>query len=243
MDKKQPAVTPSNTMDNGVKSYLVMVVLAFFASVTGLARAYRGEKVGWIRFWMFVGSYVLMIVPFLNILSGLALIVLSIWGIVDFFLVYRLRDDAEGKPLHATARDIKWAGVFNVLYIVFLALGVVVIILSIIFSAALLSGISNYRNPANSYNNSNSSSSGSNTSTTASEKDSEAVLSAYETLADGMSKSEVESALGVSTDSCSEYSFGDSTSESCSYGSYEDGYSITIGYTDGALSSKSKYVY
>ena len=98
MDKQQPVATakPVATQDTGTKSYLVMVVLAFFASITGLARAYRGEKIGWVRFWIYIGSIVLMIIPFINIIAAITLIVLSIWGIVDFFLVYRLRDDADG---------------------------------------------------------------------------------------------------------------------------------------------------
>lgn len=232
-----PVATPS--ADEGVKSYLVMVTLAFFASVTGLARAYRGEKVGWVRFWMFVGSCVAIIVPLLNILAGLVQIILWIWGIVDFFLVYRLRDDAAGKPLHVTPRDMKWAGVFNVLYIIGIALMGVAIILGIIFSAAIMSNIGNiskYESDSSSSSYSSSSSSSSSDSTKKQE-----LLDAYDQISDGMSKADAESKLGTPSDTCSEYTYGSSKTESCTYGSYSDGVTIMVTYDNDSVSSKSKY--
>lgn len=142
----QPAAAPTApaVADTGVKSYINMISLAFFAGPTGLARAYRGEQIGWIRFWIYVGGTVLMIVPFLNILAFLALIVVSIWGVVDFFMVYNLRTDAAGQPLHATARDQVWAKNMKTVYIVMLALAGLFILLGLLFGAAILSNIGNY---------------------------------------------------------------------------------------------------
>lgn len=128
--------------DTGVKSYINMVSLAFFAAPTGLARAYRGEQSGWVRFWIYVGATVLSIIPLINILALLALLVLGIWGVVDFFLVYKLRTDAAGQPLHATARDQVWAKNMKIVYIVLLALAAVFVVLAILLMAA---GFANYQ--------------------------------------------------------------------------------------------------
>lgn len=146
MEQNQQPVTPvvpvapvtasvplTTVPDTGVKSYINMVSLAFFAGPTGLARAYRGEQAGWVRFWVFVGSYVLMIIPLINFLAALSLTVLAIWGVVDFFLVHGLRTDAAGQPLHATARDQIWAQKMKFAFIGMLCLGVLLFILGIIF--------------------------------------------------------------------------------------------------------------
>lgn len=247
MDKQQTVPsTREKAVDNGgTKSYLVMVVLAFFAGVTGLARAYRGEKIGWVRFWMYVGATVLVVIPFVNILAALVMLVVSVWGIVDFFLVYRLRDDAEGKPLHATARDQKWAGVFNIIYIIGLSLGAIMIILSIIFAGFIMTNIMNrtgidYKNQTGSSIVESIESAADESKSTA--KSSE-VLANYAKLQDGMSRATAESTLGVNSENCSEYSFGDTKSVSCTYGSYEDGYMISLGFTNDQLNTKSKYQY
>ncbi len=91
---KEPAVNQSNQ-----RSYLAMMMLAFFAGPLGLARIYRGDKsVGWGRFWAFVGCVVLGLIsaalPPLALLVGLVEIGLGVWGIVDFFLLYGTRVDA-----------------------------------------------------------------------------------------------------------------------------------------------------
>lgn len=247
MEKQQTVPsTPEKAVDNGgTKSYLVLVVLAFFAGVTGLARAYRGEKIGWVRFWIYVGSLVLMVIPLINFLAILAIIVLSIWGIVDFFLIYRLRDDSEGKPLHATTRDQKWAGVFNIMYIIGLILSAIMFILSIIFAGFIMTAIMNrtgidYKNQTGSSIFESIESAADESKSTA--KSSE-VLANYAKLQDGMSRATAESTLGVTSDNCSEYSFGDTKSVSCTYGSYEDGYMISLGFTNDQLNTKSKYQY
>jgi hypothetical protein len=131
------------------------------------------------------------------------------------------------------------------MYIIGLALAVVFIILGIIFSAAIMSNIGNYSGVRSDTSlldtstNSSSSSSSSSSNSNATE-----VLSNYADLANGISRSEAESILGVTpSDSCSEYSYGDSKSETCSYGGYDEGYSITLGFSDNKLNSKSKYEY
>ena len=141
-----PVTAPAPVVDTGVKSYINLVSLAFFAAPTGLARAYRGEQIGWVRFWVYVGATILMAVPILNFLAILAMLVLGVWGAVDFFLIHKLRTDASGQPLHATARDQVWAKNMKTVYIVLLALAAVLIVLAILIVAAGIANFSNYSN-------------------------------------------------------------------------------------------------
>ena len=65
---------------------------------------------------------------------------------------------------------------------------------------------------------------------------------AYAKLKDGMTKAQAEAALDKESTSCSE-----SESElighfeTCTYGAYTDPVTVTVSYTDGKLSNKSKY--
>ncbi len=147
--QNQPMATSAapKIADTGVKSYINMVTLAFFAGQLGLARAYRGERVGWVRFWLYIGSTVLLIVPFINILAMLALLVLAIWGLIDFFLIYDLTTDANGQPLHATERDKNWAKTMRILYIVGIVLVILIFVLGFIFASVIANNLSNsYQN-------------------------------------------------------------------------------------------------
>lgn len=66
--------------------------------------------------------------------------------------------------------------------------------------------------------------------------------SAYAKITTGMSKTEVEAATGKTSDNCvsTESSYG--KTETCSYGnSFTDGASISVTYSDGKVSTKSKY--
>lgn len=135
----QPAKTNTGTTTTATpvvqdtRSYLVMMLLAVFVMPTGLARAYRGEQIGWIRFWVFIGSYVSMLVPMLGLVGGLAIIVLVIWGLIDIFLLRGTKTDAAGKPLTSTPTDNKWANGFFIYAVVSLALVTLVTILAIGF--------------------------------------------------------------------------------------------------------------
>lgn len=133
--------TTAAAVDTGPKSYLAMMLLAFFAAPSGLARAYRGEQIGWIRFWIYIGATVTMIIPFLNILGGLALLALTIWGIVDFFMLYKVRNDAAGKELTTTPRDLKAAKALWIVFIVMLCLTGLMVILMLIFGAFIINAV------------------------------------------------------------------------------------------------------
>lgn len=70
------------------------------------------------------------------------------------------------------------------------------------------------------------------------------VEAAYAKLADGMTKAEAESAIGKTTDSCSETSSQYvGTIETCNYGNVGDNGIIMVQYQDGKLSTKSKTKY
>lgn len=240
----EPAVVPVNpslVANSGVKSYLAMITLAFFALPTGLARAYRGEKIGWTRFWLYIGASLGSLIPFINLIAGLLYLVLIVWGIVDFFLVYRLRDDTEGKPLHATPRDQKWASTLRILYIIGLALSVVIFVLALILSVTFYTNFNKILNDNKTETSLFNSQDNSDTDAASSNSKATEVLANYSILENGISRAEAESILGVTSDDCSEYSFGDSKSETCTYGSYDDGYMITLSFGDDKLNSKSKY--
>ena len=165
MKPEESTTTPMTTataapsaahVDTSPKSYLAMMVLAFFAAPMGLARAYRGEKSGWVRFWIYIASQVLMIVPFVNFLAIIALLVLTIWGIVDIFLLYNTRTDAAGVPYYTTPRDDRIARALRTATIVLLAISGVLIVLGIMFAGFFLS---TFQNGLNNYNTSSPSSS------------------------------------------------------------------------------------
>lgn len=243
MEGKTSTATAAATAPQDQRSYLAMLALAFFAGQTGLARAYRGDQIGWTRFWLWIGANVTMIIPFVNFLSALVLLVLGIWGIVDFFMVYKLRDDSTAKPLHTTPTDQKWAKVMRTLYIIGLALAAVAVLFSIIL---MIIGVRFWENSGKTFDFSSSWDSSyqqneSNSSASSSEKTK--ALDGYAKLTEGMSKAEVEELIGVTDPNCSEYSSDTTTVNTCSYGSYADGYMITISYQDDALSYKSKYSY
>lgn len=137
---KEPVVNLSTQ-----RSYLAMMLLAFFAGPLGLARIYRGDKsMGWGRFWAFVGCIVLGMIsatlPALGLLVGLVEIGLGIWATVDFFLLYGERVDASNQPLLRNELDVRVAKVLFILYIIGLGIALVSIILSIVFWSAVMSG-------------------------------------------------------------------------------------------------------
>lgn len=127
----QPTAAPQTAVDTGPKSYLVMMLLAVFTLPTGLARAYLGEQVGWTRFWVFIASYVLLLVPLLNLVAGLVVLGLFIWGIVDLFTLRKRTTDATGKELVSTPRDKKWAKGFFIYAVVAMALGVLLFVFGV----------------------------------------------------------------------------------------------------------------
>lgn len=159
-----PAPAAAPVVPKGPRNYLVMLLLAVLLVPTGLARAYRGEQIGWTRFWIFVGvygaSFLLFWVPLLDILLGLASLALCVWGAVDVFQLYRTKTDADGESLVTTARDEKFAHALYIFFIVSLILSGVAILLAVIFGAIIFSVIMhNANNPQNpNYNNYNNNS-------------------------------------------------------------------------------------
>src|SRR5206468_2507613 len=128
--------------------------LAILLAPTGLARAYRGEQIGWTRFWIFIGIYaasvLLFWIPLLNILVILALIAAYVWGAVDVFQLYKTRTDAEGGALVSSPRDDKFAHAFYIFFIVSLIVSGVALVLGLVLGAILVSIIMNAANNPNS---------------------------------------------------------------------------------------------
>ncbi len=138
-----PATTAAPVVPKGPRNYLVMMLLAVLLLPTGLARAYRGEQIGWTRFWIYVGATVGCIIPFLNILAGLALLALVVWGAIDVFQLRKTTTDADGGALVMTERDGKFAKGFFIYFIVSLCLTGAFILFMIIFGAFIFSGVMN----------------------------------------------------------------------------------------------------
>ena len=130
-----PAAAPA-PVDTSPRNYLAVVVLAAFMGQYGLARWYRGDELGKIRFWIAVGCTVTTVVPYVNVVSLLGLSVLSVWGIVDFFLLTSTTADENGTPYVATERDKTWAQGLKIAYIVGLILVAVAIVVFLILLAA-----------------------------------------------------------------------------------------------------------
>lgn len=130
-----PAATAA-PVDTSPRNYLAVVALAAFMGQYGLARWYRGDELGKIRFWIAVGCTVTAVVPYVNIVSMLGLSVLFVWGIVDFFLLTSTTADANGTPYVATERDKTWAQGLKIAYIVGLVLAAVAIVVFLILLAA-----------------------------------------------------------------------------------------------------------
>lgn len=155
-----PATAP--VVPKGPRSYLVMMLLAVLMLPSGLARAYRGEQIGWTRFWIYVGATAASFIPLLNILGAIAMIVLAVWGVIDVFQLRNTRTDSEGGLLVTSERDEKFAHGFYVLFLVGLILTGVGIVLALIFGAFIINGIMNGFNGSRSnsdyYNNSYNSS-------------------------------------------------------------------------------------
>lgn len=101
-----------------IKSRLAMMLLAYFALPTGLARAYIGDKMGMIRFWIYLGLAVLMIVPYVNMLAAIGMIALTVWGAIDFFTLKNASTDAFGASLSSTNRDERVIGYLNTIMII-----------------------------------------------------------------------------------------------------------------------------
>ena len=130
-----PAAAPA-PVDTSPRNYLAVVVLAAFMGQYGLARWYRGDELGKIRFWIAVGCTVTMPIIYLNVLSALGMLILSVWGIIDFFLLTSTTADANGTPYVATERDKTWAQGLKIAYIVGLVLAAVAIVVFLILLAA-----------------------------------------------------------------------------------------------------------
>lgn len=63
---------------------------------------------------------------------------------------------------------------------------------------------------------------------------------AYDKVQTGMTKAQVEAAIGKSSTDCSQADVMGQVAESCTYGSYQDNGLIVVQYSNGLVSSKSK---
>lgn len=150
------APTAAPAVSKGPRNYLVMMLLAVLLLPSGLARAYRGEQIGWTRFWVYVGATVGCFIPFLNILAGIAVLALVVWGIVDVFQLRGTTTDADGSALVTTERDGKFARGFFIYFIVSLCLTGALILFMLIFGAFIFNTVinnSNSNRPNDYYNN------------------------------------------------------------------------------------------
>lgn len=138
--KSSKVVTTSATkVVEDTRSYLAMMLLAIVMLPTGLARAYRGDKSGWTRFWIYVASNVIMIIPVLGqLLGGITILVLSIIGVFDVFSLRKTTTDAFGKPLHVTSKDKQWAHGFFVYFVTVLVLiGIIVLLVMTVIGSVI----------------------------------------------------------------------------------------------------------
>lgn len=96
----EPAFVPPTPHEP--RNLLAALLLTSAFGYTGLHQVYLGRKTqGWIRFGLAIAAF-----PLAFILIGFFIVpVLSVWVIVDFFLVYFQRKDGEGQPLAASPRD------------------------------------------------------------------------------------------------------------------------------------------
>lgn len=138
LQSAKPTTTATKTAETtpvvkDARSYLAMMLIAIFMMPTGLARAYRGEKAGWNRFWVLIGTYVAMLIPPLTLIGVLIVLVLTVWGLVDVFLLRTTTTDATGNPLATTPTDKQWAKGFFIYLIVALSLTILGFILAISF--------------------------------------------------------------------------------------------------------------
>ncbi len=118
------------------RSYLAMMLLAVFAMPTGLARAYRGDKHGWTRFWVYVGATAISVIPLIGqLIGGITLLVLLIMGLNDVFKLRHTTTDAFDKPLHTTTTDQKWAHGLFIYVVVVLVIVAVMLLLAVAFGA------------------------------------------------------------------------------------------------------------
>lgn len=141
-----PAAAVAPVVPKGPRSYLVMMLLAVLMLPSGLARAYRGEQIGWTRFWIYVGATAASIIPLLNILAALALIALTVWGAIDVFQLRKVKTDAEGGALLTSERDEKFAKAFYIYFLVVLILTGIAILVAIVFGAFIMNAIMNSSN-------------------------------------------------------------------------------------------------
>ncbi len=135
---KLAAVKPTSDVkqSHDQRSYLAMMLLAVFTMPTGLARAYRGDKQGWTRFWIYIGATAISVIPIIGqLIGGITLLVLLIIGLVDVFTLRHMTTDAFNKPLHTTTTDKKWAHGFFIYVVVLLVLGAIMLLLAIAFGA------------------------------------------------------------------------------------------------------------
>lgn len=162
----------------------------------------------------------------LGILKLITLGGCGIWALIDSILILTNNlKDKQGRPLVDYERNKKKGWIIAI----------------VIYVLGIASGIGNATIQRNMINDLNNEATSSEQSSEDSDKD--ALLAAYEKIETNMSKGDVEKILDRTSDDCSESEFETSKYEVCSYGTADDGVSITVSYLNGAVDSKSKYSY
>lgn len=120
-----------------------------------------------------------------------------------------------------------------ILNLVFMILATIIIVLFLVLGAAASKNSDKIEDAAKSLESSY------NESTTNTD-----LVAAYDKVAEGSTKAEAEAALGEESSSCTSSSFSQLGSfETCSYGGFSDGVTISVTYKDGVVQSKSKVDY
>lgn len=166
----------------------------------------------------------------LGILKLVTLGACGIWYLIDLILILTgSLKDKSGQPLLNRDKNLKTA---------LIIIGVFVVIGGVI-------GAINAANTTKQLEELKttipSSTTESNDSSTADKKAD--LQAAYDKIEAGMSKADAEALIDREPTGCSESQIGGATYETCSYGSFGDGMTISIGYQDGVVSTKSKYDY
>lgn len=115
------------------------------------------------------------------------------------------------------------------------------IIAAVVYGLGIISGIVNSMNASQTFQTLQENTPSSSQTQESEKSDKVDLATAYEQLQNGMTKAEVEEILQRSSESCGETEASGMKFETCSYGDFGDGATVSVTYEDGKVSAKSKY--